>query len=60
MDSLNEAIYVFGLVVTYITVITVIDIKPPYDRMVEKINWLLILLIFLRLLYFIKKADLVE
>lgn len=60
MDSLNEAIYVFGLVVTYITVITVIDIKPPYDRMVEKINWLLLLLIFLRLLYFIKKADLVE
>lgn len=55
MDSLNEAIYVFGLVVTYITVITVIDIKPPYDRMVEKINWLLLLLIFLRLLYFIKK-----
>ena len=60
MDSLNEAIYVFGLVVTYITVITVIDIKPPYDRMVEKINWLLLLLIFLRLLYFIKKADLGE
>lgn len=55
MDSLNEAIYVFGLVVTYIIVITVIDIKPPYDRMVEKINWLLLLLIFLRLLYFIKK-----
>lgn len=55
MDSLNEAIYVFGLVVTYIIVITVIDIKPPYDRMVEKINWLLLLLIFLRLLYFIEK-----
>lgn len=55
MDSLNEAIYVFGLVVTYIIVIAVIDIKPPYDRMVEKINWLLLLLIFLRLLYFIKK-----
>lgn len=55
MDSLNEAIYVFGLVVTYIIVITVIDIKPPYDRMVEKINWLLLLLIFLRLLYFINK-----
>ena len=55
MDSDNEAIYVFGLVITYMIVIRVIDIKPPYDRMVEKINWLLLLLIFLRLLYFIKK-----
>lgn len=54
MDSDNEAIYVFGLVITYMIVIRVIDIKPPYDRMVEKINWLLLLLIFLRLLYFIK------
>lgn len=38
MDSLNEAIYVFGLVVTYITVITVIDIKPPYMWINKFIN----------------------
>lgn len=60
MDSDNEAIYVFGLVITYITVIRVIDIKPRYDRTVEKINWLLLLLIFLRLLYLIENTDLVK
>lgn len=50
----NEAIYTFLFVITYTAVICLIDIRPRYERIVQIINWLLLSLIFLRLLYLLE------
>lgn len=55
-----EGIYVLGFSIIFISIFGIIDIKPPYDHIVEIIKWQLFLFILLIFLYLRESTGLLK